>query len=297
MSKLDQMEIFYFVATWKNFSRAALELGVSKGFVSSQISALEKDLKVKLLHRSTRHLSLTEEGNLFLESCTKIVREKQLATSIFTQSQTEPSGHLKITAPPSMCNTFLSELLPKFQKKHPKISLTIDSSSTVKNLLQHGIDIALRITSMPDENYIARAITTFRFVICATPNYLKQYKKPKIPDDLLQHNCLIYSADPAQNRWPFQIQNKTRIISAQGNLSSANSTIVKNALLADQGITRLPEYVVTKEIADKKLVVLFSENMKIEMPIYAIYASGINISPKIKSFISFLREHTPRLHL
>jgi DNA-binding transcriptional LysR family regulator len=180
MSKLDQMEIFYFVATWNSFSRAAIELDVSKGFVSSQISALEKDLKVKLLHRSTRHLSLTEEGNLFLESCAKIVREKQLATSILKQSQAEPSGHLKITAPPSMCHTFLSELLPKFQKKYRKISLTIDSSSSIKNLLQHGIDIALRITSTPDENHIARVITTFRFVICATPKYLKNIQSPKI---------------------------------------------------------------------------------------------------------------------
>jgi LysR family transcriptional regulator for bpeEF and oprC len=291
MSKLDQMEIFYFIATWKSFSRAALELGVSKGFVSTQINALEKDLKVKLLHRTTRHLSLTEEGELFLGSCANIVREKQLATSLLQESQAEPSGHLKITAPPSLCNTFLSELLPEFQKKYPKISLTIDASSSIKNLLQHGIDIALRITSTPDENTIARMITTFRFVVCATSSYLQKNAKLKTPNDLSKHNCLIYAADPVQNRWPFQIQNTTSTVSVQGNLISANSTIIKNALLADQGIARLPHYVLAKEITEKKLVVLFSENMKIEMPIYAIYASNITISPKIKSFISFLREN------
>src|SRR4029078_6316799 len=142
---------------------------------------------------------------------------------------------LKITAPPSLCSTFLAELLPKFQKQHPKIGLTIDSSSTVKNLAQHGIDIALRITTTPDENYIARVITTFHFVICATKNYLKAHPKPKIPDDLIQHNCLIYAADPAENHWPFQIDGKTQITTVNGNLISANSAIVKSALLMDQG--------------------------------------------------------------
>ncbi|ABS77077.1 LysR family transcriptional regulator [Coxiella burnetii] len=292
MSKLNQMEIFYFVATWKSFSRAALELGVSKGYVSTQITALEKDLMVKLLHRTTRHLTLTEEGNLFLESCAKIVHEKKLAISLLKESQAEPSGHLKVTAPPSMCNTFLTELLPKFQKKYPKISLTIDPSSTVKNLLQHGIDLALRITTTPDENYIARMITTFRFVVCATSNYLKQRTIPKTPDDLSQHNCLIYSADPIQNRWPFQIKNSTKIVTVKGSLVSSNSLIIKKALLANQGIARLPQYILTKEIEEGKLEVLFSENMKIEMPVYAIYASAVKLPPKIKCFIAFLKQNT-----
>lgn len=288
------MEIFYFVAAWKNFSRAALELGVSKGYVSTQITALEKELGVKLLYRTTRYLSLTEEGILFFDSCAKIVNEKKFARSLLKNSQSEPSGHLKITAPPSMCTTFLAELLPKFLQQYPKISLTIDSSSLVKNLLQHGIDIALRITHAPDENYIARLITSFHFAICATSDYLRQYGMPKNPDDLLQHNCLIYSADPIQNRWPFQLQKTVKIITVHGNLISANSSIVKNALMANHGIARLPEYIVAKEITKKKLTVLFSENMKIEMPLYAIYSSNANIPPKIQCFIEFLKENLPK---
>ena len=245
--------------------------------MSAQITALEKNLKLKLLYRTTRHLSLTEEGNLFFDSCARIVKEKQLATSLLKDLQAEPSGHLKITAPPSMCDTFLAELLPQFQKKYPNISFTIDSSSTIKNLLQHGIDIALRITTTPDENYIARVITTFRFVICATPKYLQQHSLPKKPDDLSQHNCLTYSADPVQNRWPIQINNLTQIVTVHGNLISNNSSIIKNSLLADQGITRLPKYILTKEITEGNVIVLFEENTAIEMPIYAIYASNINI--------------------
>jgi len=291
MSQLDQMEIFYFVATWKSFSRAALELGVSKGYISQQVTALEKDLKVKLLHRSTRHLSLTEEGSLFLESCTKIVHEKQTATDLLKASQLAPSGSLKISAPPSLCSTYLGEVLTKFQKKYPAISLVVDSSSTVKNLLQHGIDLALCITSEPNENYIARVITTFRFVICATSDYLKHSGTPTTPEALLQHNCLVYSADPAQNRWPFQVNNQTEIVSVKGSLASTNCSLITQALLTDQGIARLPYYVVAKEITKKKLQVLFSENTKIEMPIYAVYAGTPHLPPKIKCFVDFLKEN------
>ncbi len=291
MPTLNQLEIFYFVATWKSFTRAALELGVSKGFVSTQITALENELGVKLLQRTTRYLRLTEEGVLLLDSCAKIVAEKKRATSLLKESQVEPSGHLRMTAPPSMCATFLAALLPKFQEQYPKISITIDASSTIKNLLQHGIDIALRITQIPDENYIARLITTFHFVICATPNYLKKHGTPKNPDDLLKHNCLIYSADPSQNRWPFQINEAVEIIPVQGNLISANSSIIKSALIANHGIARLPAYIVIDDIVKKKLMVLFAENMRMQMPLYAIYSSSISIPPKIKCFVQFLKEN------
>ena len=291
MSTLDQMEIFYFVAAWKSFSRAALELGVSKGYVSMQITALEKELGLKLLSRTTRHLNLTEEGNLFFESCTRIVHEKKQAVSLLKETQAEPAGHLKIAAPPSMCATFLAELLPKFQKEYPKISLTIDSSSKVKNLLQHGIDIALRVTHAPDERYIARLISTFRFTICASPDYLKHYGVPKKPSDLLSHNCLIYAADPAGKHWPFQQKNTTEVINVEGNLISTNCSIIQNAVLAGHGIARLPHYVLAKAISNKELEILFAEQMKIEMPVYALYASNVTIPLKVKRFIDFLKDH------
>lgn len=289
MASLAQMELFYFVATWNSFTRAAEELGVSKGYVSSQITALEKKLNVKLIQRTTRNLSLTEEGYLFFESCTKIVQEKQLAFSLLKETQDEPAGQLRITAPLSFCETVLAELVPKFQQKFPKISLAIDASSSVKNLLQHNIDLALRITTEPDENYIARIIANFRYVICATPNYLKQYASLKKPNDLLQHNCLIYSSTPEQNHWPIQIGKAIKFISVHGNLSSGNSAIIKKALLAHQGIARLPQYLLTKEIAEQKIQILLEENTRMETPIYAIYASG-KVPKKINCFIDFFKE-------
>lgn len=291
MSTLNQMEIFYFVASWNSFSKAAIKLGVSKGYVSTQIGALEKSLGTKLLYRTTRHLSLTEAGSLFFESCTKIVSEEQSATSRIKDLQKEPSGCLSITAPPSMCSTFLAELLPKFQEQYPRISLNIDSRAKVLNLLQHGIDLALRVTTNPDENSIARLITTFQFVICATPAYLQQHGTPKTPDELLQHNCLVYSSDPSQNQWAFQIKKTIKTIPVNGNLLSADISIIKSALLQNHGITRLPEYIIRKEIIAEKLVPLFAAQTSMKMPLYAIYSKSNNVAPKIKCLIKFLQEH------
>lgn len=291
MSFLTQMEIFHSVATWNSFSKAAIQLGLSKGYVSTQITSLEKELGKKLLYRTTRNLSLTEAGVTFLESCNKIVREKQFSISQLKEFQSEPSGQLKVTAPPSMCNTFLAELIPAFQKKHQQISLIFDSSSGIKNLEQHGIDIALRITTTPDENYIAKMIMTFRFVVCATEDYLQNHPSIKSPEDLIKHDCLIYNADPVANHWPFQIKGNTKIITVNNKLSADSSSIIKASLLSSGGVARLPDYIVSKEINNGSLRVLFPESTIIEMPIYAIYASGINITAKIHCFISFLKEH------
>lgn len=290
MVSLAQMEIFYHVATWHSFSQAAIKLNVSKGYISQQISRLEKELGYKLLYRSTRHLTLTEEGELFFESCEKIVREKHQALVQLNELKEGPAGHLKITAPHSICNTLLADCLSEFQQTYPMISLTIEASSTIKNLSQHGIDIALRLTPLPDENCIARLITTFHFITCATDDYFKKFPTPKSPEDLLQHNCLIYSADPSQNKWPFKINGSIKITTVQGNLSSTNSAIIKAALLANQGITRLPNYLLSNEMTTGKLKTLFEENSKMEIPLYAIYASNLNIPVKIKCFIDFLKK-------
>lgn len=291
MLELNQMEIFYYVATWHSFSKAALELGYSKSFVSNQISALEKTLNVKLIHRTTRHLSLTDEGQIFYISCEKIIREKQLAAAITKINSEEPQGLLKISAPPSMCNSFLAEFIPLFLKNNSQLSIAIDASATVKNLIQHEIDLALRVTNTPDENYIAKLITEFKFIICATPQYLAENKTIKNPQDLKLHDCLIYSADPQKNHWPFEINNNLTHIEVGAKLWTNDISMLKNSLLHHQGIARLPAYTLVKELRQKKLSVLFEAQNNIKTPLYAIYASNQKISAKIKHFVDFLKLH------
>lgn len=286
MIDLSQMEIFYYVATCHSFSKAAKELGVSKGYVSAQISALEKHTGIKLIHRTTRHLSLTAEGEVFLGACSNIVREKQLANDLLLASKLTPSGNLKVSAPPSICTTLLADLIPSFLEQYPQINLVIDSSAAIKNLVQHGIDVAVRIAPTPTENYVARLLGTVDFVTIATPHYLKRYDIPSSPEGLLQHNCLVYTADPAGNYWSYENES----ITVMGNLAATDAQIIKQGVLADLGIARLPRYIVSKELTQGQVIEVLQQYRSAGIPLYAQYNSQMPGAIKIRSFVDFLKK-------
>ena len=290
--KLIQLEIFHYVGKTHSFTKAAEQLDLSKGYVSAQISELEKEIKTKLINRTTRHLSLTEAGSELLVIAENIVLEKQKALNIKEQFKEEPSGLLTISAPASISESLLSPILPKFLEKHPKIKLNIITSANVKNLAREGIDIALRVTTSPDEMLIAKLIASFEFLISATPEYLSQQPKIKHPKDLKEHNCLIYTSDPVKNNWLFGIKSKMESITVSGNLNSTNHLVIKNTLLNHLGVTRLPRYTIQKEIDDGLLVPILEDYSDLKLPVYAIFApSKAATAPKIKAFITFLQKH------
>jgi LysR family transcriptional regulator for bpeEF and oprC len=289
MSFLSLMEIFYNVALQNSFTKAAKELDLSKSYISMQISELETQLGTKLLNRTTRHLSLTQAGDAFLESCKKIIAEKDHAVSTIESIKSEPAGHLKISAPPSMCASYLSTLLPKFVAAHPKIKVELEASASVKDLLASKIDIAIRTTRKPDPNYIARLLGDFALTVCATPHYLEQNGTPKKPQDLIHHNCLIYSSDPTGHIWEFQSEKKREEIPVKGNLLSDNSFAVQNAMLANMGIARLPSYLLHSERKSAKLIPLLEDFNQNRLPIYALYAP--QAPAKTKAFIAFIKDY------
>ena len=139
----------------------------------------------------------------------------------------------------------------------------------MKDLFSDNVDIAIRITREPEQNYIAKLLTPCKFIICATPGYLKKHPAPKQPNDLRQHNCLVYSADPSAHTWPLSKSNQLEQIRVEGNLSATDSTVIRAAVLAGKGITRLPEYVVNEEVKSGKLVVLLEEYNEITLPVCA----------------------------
>jgi LysR family transcriptional regulator for bpeEF and oprC len=284
MTLLNSMEIFHSVAIHHSFTKAALELKLSKSFVSVQISTLETQLKIKLLNRTTRHLSLTLAGENFLESCKKIIAEKNTALHAIESLKNEPSGHLKISAPPSMCASYLALLIPKFIAVYPKITVELDSSVALKNLLRDKIDIAIRMTRKPDPNYIARLLGEFKLIVCATPEHLSQYGSPKRPQDLINHNCLIYSTAPEGFLWEFYKDQQREEIPVTGTIISDNSFTIQLAMLAHCGIARLPSYLLHQNIHDKKLTLLLEDYNKNTLPIYALYAS--QPTAKIKDYFS-----------
>lgn len=287
---LNRMEIFYFVAKLNSFSKAALKLGLSKGYVSMQVNALEKELKVKLLNRTTRHLSLTDAGKAFFASCEIIMREKEQAKTALEELQKEPIGMLRISAPNSLCSTFLSVIIPDFLKEYPKVMIDVDGSSIKRDLIKDKFDIVFRITQTPDEQYVAKLISTFQFVTCATPEYFQKHGEPKVPEDLRQHNCLSYSAYPRHNVWHFSKNNKIEEILISGNLAVDNASLIQSALMSGLGIARLPAYFITRELKAGKLKLLFSDYEPTTISIYALYLSSAIALPKVQSFLAYLKQ-------
>ncbi len=289
MSFLTLMEIFYSVALHHSFTKAAYELGLSKSYVSTQISLLEAELGIQLLNRTTRHLSLTQAGESLLESCKKIIFEKDNAMLAMESIKNEPAGHLKVSAPPSMCASYLATLLPKFLAAHPKITVELEASAVVKDLKSNRIDIAIRMTRDPDEKYVARLLGDFTLAILATPEYLQRQGFPKKPQDLLKHNCLIYSLAPTAAIWEFQHGKQREEIQVKGNLISDNSFTIQHAMLSHMGIARLPSYLLHEEINSGNITLLLEEFNQSSLPIYAIYSS--QPTAKIKTFINFIKEY------
>lgn len=295
MSLLNEMEVFYYVASLHSFSKAAKTLNLSKGYVSLLINSLEEQVKAKLLHRTTRHLSLTEAGVIFFKSCEKIIREKQLATTIIESVKQEPAGRLRISASPSMCAKCLSNIIPKFLTDFPKLNIEIDSTARVVDLIQEEVDVAIRITRTLDENYIAKFLTNLQISICASPAYLKKHGTPEKPEDLYQHNCLIYSADPTHYHWNFIEKSREKKIHVKGNLACNNETVIHQAVLAGKGIARLPYYAIYDDVMNGKLVVLLDQFSEPPLPTYAIYPSLHYTSPKVTKFLEYLKVELDRV--
>jgi LysR family transcriptional regulator for bpeEF and oprC len=289
MSMLNLMEIFYSVALQHSFTKAAGELALSKSYISMQISTLETQLGTKLLNRTTRHLSLTEAGEAFLESCKKIIAERNQALVAVKNIKNEPTGHLKISAPPSMCASYLSVLLPLFVNAYPHITVELESSVKVKDLITSGIDIAIRMTRKPDENYIARLLGDFKLAVCATPEYLQSTHLPKKPQDLTNHNCLVYSSAPEGFYWEFVNNKHKEKIHVRGNIISDNSFTVQEAMLSHIGIARLPSYLLHKDLKNSKITLLLEEYNQLTFPIYALYA--MQPTAKTKVFLHFLKAY------
>lgn len=287
MSLLNQMEIFYYVATENGFSKAALKLGLSKGYVSLQMSVLETSLGAKLIHRTTRRLSLTEAGHAFYDSCSKIIQEKNTAQSVIESIQDEPRGQLRITAAPS----FTAHILPGFLTQFPNIDILLEATPRVLDLVEEGIDIAIRFTFEPDERLIAKKIGEVAFILCASPEYLATHGIPEVPEDLSQFKCLEYSLVPKYDlKWRFMYKNVEKTINLKGHLVSNNDSIIYEALIAGKGLAFLPDYIIRSAVIQKKLVPVLQEYQMPNTPIYAVYPSLKYKSPKISAFVQYLAD-------
>ena len=284
------MRVFSAVAKNSSFSDAAKKLSISKAMASKHVQNLENSLGVRLFNRTTRKLNLTEVGNAYYEKVTHILSEIDETELSISQLNSEPKGKLKIMAQPSFGAFHLSRALSEYLKKYPDVTTEIELSNRIPDLVEDGIDIALYIGELNDSSFVARKIATARRVVCASPSYLKQHGVPNNPDDLQQHNCMIYAPRSQQNEWRFINNNEHINVGISGDIKCNDGDALRIAAIQGCGIAQLPTYMVGLDIQAGRLNALLEDYEPERLPVYAIYNHRKYLSAKIQTFIEFMYE-------
>jgi DNA-binding transcriptional LysR family regulator len=284
------VQVFVRVADAGSFIRAAEQLDASNAAVTRQVAALEKHVGARLLHRTTRRISLTSSGEAFLEKARQILADVAEAESIAGERRADPAGMLRLSAPLSFGIAHLSRLLPAFRARYPKLRLDIDLSDRVVDLVVDGVDVALRIARQPSENLVARRIAPVRLVLCAAPLYLERRGTPKHPSELAQHDTLSYSYLSAGDTWQFSRTGETVAVRIDPAVHATNGELLRELALAGGGVILQPSFIVGSDLMRGTLVHVLPEWKMHELALYAVYLSARHLSPKVRAFIDYLVE-------
>lgn len=275
-----------------SFSAAARALSLSPSAVSRQIAALEDHLGVRLLNRSSRRVTLTEEGRTFHERCLRIVAEIDEAQAQMAHMAQHVQGTLRVTATVAFAKAHLLPLFPEFLKLYPELALHLELTDRLVDLAEEGVDVAIRFTEqVDDESLVARRLVHNRRVVVAAPSYLALHGTPRVPEDLLSHNCLRMYAVSSFNDWEFANEDGTRTLEVQGNFEANSADAVYHAALAGLGVARLSLYLVRADLEAGRLVRLLPAYTHEKADILAVYPHRRNLSPKVRAFVDFLVEH------
>ena len=289
----DGISEFVYVAEYESFTRAAKELGISTAQVSRQISALEKRLNIKLLYRTTRKVSLTEEGRVFYQHCRGVLDGLDAAEQAVSNLQAKPQGRIKLTAPVTYGEQQLLPFINDFMVQYRDIEVTAFLSNQKIDLIEGGYDLAIRIGKLSDSTMMAKKLSHRTNFVCAAPAYLEKYGVPYSLVDLRQHNCLLGTRD----YWHFiedsgnaNNADKETNLRVSGSVQYNSGHSLVDAALKGLGIVQLPDYYVQKHLASGALVSVLDDYREPEEGIWAIYPHNRHLSPKIRLLVDYLAE-------
>lgn len=291
MDRAAEMTAFVRAVETGGFSTAARDLGLTPSALSKLVTRLENRLGARLLHRTTRRLQLTAEGEAFYAKARPILAAMDEAEAEVTQASASPRGLLRLHCGSAFGMHQLAPAIPRFQALHPDIEMDITISDQLMSGMEEGVDIAIRIGPLDESSMVARRICNLQRVICASPAYLARRGTPRTPDDLQQHNCLWITSLPALRRWPFDTDDGIRVVNVGGNVAANNAETVLQLAVAGVGITRLTDVIVGDALRRGELVPILTDWHHVEpVPLFATYPSGRNLSPKVRAMVDFLVE-------
>ena len=291
MDQQGEMAVFVRVVEHESFSSAARALKLTPSAVSKLIGRLEDRLGARLLNRTTRRLSMTEEGHAFYQRCVPILSAIDEAEMAVTELHAEPRGLLKVNASTAFGQFHIQPLIPKFLERHPDLRIQLTLSDSLVNLVEEEVDVAIRIADMPDSTLIAKKLSAVHRTVAAAPSYIEKFGIPKSPEDLKNHNCLTLSFETSLNQWEFKGSDGPQRIRVRGSFETNNAAALYEAGLAGLGLFRAANFVVGSDFKEGRLIpVLEDYEMINQVNIYAVYPHSKHLSPKVRAFVDLMTD-------
>jgi DNA-binding transcriptional LysR family regulator len=288
MDRLKEMQTFTAVVDAGSFVKAAEILGMSKAAVSRYVADLEARLGVRLLHRTTRKLSLTEEGSVFNLRCRELLSGVEEAEAEVSSRAGEAQGLLRLNVPVTFGIEHLASLWDRFHIQHPHVRLDVTLSDRIVDVVEEGYDLAIRIAELPSSSLISKRLASTRIVLCASPEYLALHGKPTHPAQLRDHATIAYSYWSTPDTWQFDGPEGPVNVTIKPWIRTNNGDTNRAIALAHQGIILQPSFLIGDDLASGRLVELLPEYRSITLGIYAIYPTRKYIAPKVRALVNFL---------
>ena len=286
------MEAFVRVVDAGSFSTAARQWGRSKAVVSKYITSLESHLGVQLIQRTTRSLSLTEAGRAYRARCTDVLGEIQALEASLREAVAAPRGPLRITAPPGFASHYLDVMTKDFLARFPEVTLDLDLTHRMVDLVEENIDLAIRVTDPRDSSLVARRIAPAPIIAVAAPSYLRRRDTPKNPADLLDHDCLVDTNFREQQRWRFRTRDKskTETVTVHGPLRVNNPDAVRDMAEAGLGIALVPKFVASQSLRAGTLREVLKGRVAFDWSILAVYPRRRYLPLRVRAYVDHLVE-------
>lgn len=294
MRWLTEMGVFAKVVEAGGFAPAARRLGLTRSAVSKHVGRLEEGLGVRLLHRTTRAMSLTEAGRSVYEQCARLAQAAEEAVAAAGRLSSTPRGWLRVSASVAFGHAVLVPALADLLARHPELRVDLALLDRNVDLAEEGFDLVLRFTDQPPEGLAARRVAGVRFVACAAPAYLARHGTPAVPADLAAHNCIRQGHPQPATAWAFDGPEGTVRVAIDGNAVVSGSEAVRTLLLEGLGCGILPEFMVAADLAAGRLVRLLPGHAPQGRfaHLYALYLPSRQGNPKVRAFIDWLLERT-----
>lgn len=291
MSQISELDFFVTLSKNQSLAAAARDLDITPSAVTKRLAQMEERLGVRLVNRTTRKISLTTEGEIYLSHAISILSDIEEMELLVSNRKETPGGLLRVNAPLGFGRRYLAPVISEFIKQYPGVEVQLTLSDAPVNLPDKAIDVVIRFGDIPDSRLVARKVADNRRLLCAAPSYLAQHGRPQLPTDLLKHNCiLLRQNNQTSNLWRLTRDDRTESIKVHSRLSTNDGEVALKWALDGHGILMRAEWDLAKYVRSGRLELLLEDYATPAADIFAVYLEKANLSAKVSVFVDYLRE-------